>query len=59
MSRNNIKYQNKLTLRFINDNEKNECDVFTKWKWDAIIHAIETGEIDEDYLLEKKYIKEH
>lgn len=51
-------YKNPLTRQFISDNEHNECDIFKKWKWDALINAIETGEIDEAYLIQHNYIKE-
>lgn len=50
-------YENPLTNRFITDNDRNECDLFTKWKWDALINAIEIGTVDESYLVEHNYIK--
>lgn len=52
-----LNYENPLTKQFVADNDQNVCDIFTKWKWDAIINAIEIGTIDKEYLIEKNYIK--
>lgn len=45
-----------LSVKFIKTNDNNEDESFKKWKWDAIINAIEIGEIDEKYLIENNYI---
>lgn len=52
-----VSFTNPLTTRFINDNHNNECDIFKKWKWDAIIDAIETGNLSESELITRGYIK--
>lgn len=45
-----------LAKRFVIENNYNETDIFKAWKWDAIIHAIETGQLTEKDLKEKNYI---
>ena len=45
-----------LSRKFVEKNGNNETDTFKKWKWDAIINAIETGKIDEAYLKDRNYI---
>lgn len=45
-----------LSKKFIEFNNNNKDETFKKWKWDAIINAIEIGEMTEKELIEKKYI---
>lgn len=56
MNKKNKTELTELSRRFVEKNSNNETDTFKKWKWDAIINAIETGEIDEAYLKERNYI---
>lgn len=45
-----------LSKTFIEKNNNNKEEVFKKWKWDAIINAIELKKIDKNYLIKNKYI---